>query len=57
MIRGSIVALITPFKDNGDVDYRKLAVLINWHIVKVRMPYWCWGLPPRRLHSRRENRI
>lgn len=34
MIRGSIVALITPFKDNGDVDYRKLAVLINWHIVK-----------------------
>ena len=23
MIRGSIVALITPFKDNGDVDYRE----------------------------------
>lgn len=32
MIKGSIVALITPFKDNGEVDYKKIADLVNWHI-------------------------
>ncbi len=32
MIRGSIVALITPFDEEGNVDYRRLRELINWHI-------------------------
>ena len=32
MIRGSIVALITPFHENGDVNYDKLQELIHWHI-------------------------
>lgn len=32
MIKGSIVALITPFHENGDVNYDKLQELILWHI-------------------------
>lgn len=32
MIRGSIVALVTPFDQYGRVDYGRLRELINWHI-------------------------
>lgn len=32
MIRGSIVALITPFHEDGSVNYDKLRELISWHI-------------------------
>ena len=32
MIQGSIVALITPFHEDGSVNYEKLRKLINWHI-------------------------
>ncbi len=32
MIQGSIVALITPFHEDGSVNYEKLRELINWHI-------------------------
>ncbi|MEG0314317.1 MAG: 4-hydroxy-tetrahydrodipicolinate synthase [Erysipelotrichaceae bacterium] len=32
MIEGSIVALITPFKDNGDIDFDRLGELIEYHI-------------------------
>ncbi len=32
MIKGSIVALITPFKENGEVDYEALKNLVEWHI-------------------------
>lgn len=32
MIRGSIVALITPFHEDGNVNYDKLRELIHWHI-------------------------
>ncbi|MEG0822963.1 MAG: 4-hydroxy-tetrahydrodipicolinate synthase [Erysipelotrichaceae bacterium] len=32
MIEGSIVALITPFKDNGDIDFDRLGELIEHHI-------------------------
>ena len=32
MIRGSIVALITPFHEDGSVNYDKLQELILWHI-------------------------
>lgn len=31
-LQGSIPALITPMKENGDVDYNKLAELIEWQI-------------------------
>ena len=32
MIRGSIVSLVTPFDEEGNVDYKRLRELINWHI-------------------------
>ena len=32
MIRGSIVALITPFCEDGSVNYDKLRELVLWHI-------------------------
>lgn len=32
MIKGSIVALVTPFDKEGAVDYSRLRELINWHI-------------------------
>ncbi|MDF2655453.1 MAG: 4-hydroxy-tetrahydrodipicolinate synthase [Bacillota bacterium] len=32
MIRGSIVALITPFHEDGSVNYDKIRELIHWHI-------------------------
>lgn len=32
MIRGSMVALITPFHEDGSVNYDKLRELIQWHI-------------------------
>lgn len=32
LIKGSLVALVTPFDRNGAVNYQKLAELIEWHI-------------------------
>ena len=32
MIKGSIVALITPFHEDGSVNYSKMEELIEWHI-------------------------
>lgn len=32
MITGSMVALITPFHEDGSVNYNKLGELIEWHI-------------------------
>ena len=34
MIKGSIVALITPFHEDGTVNFEKLSELLNWHIAK-----------------------
>src|SRR5690606_32366882 len=31
-LRGSIAPVITPFKQNGEVDYEKMSELINWQI-------------------------
>ena len=31
MLRGSIVALVTPFKENGDVNYDELGRLLDYH--------------------------
>jgi 4-hydroxy-tetrahydrodipicolinate synthase len=33
-ITGSIVALITPFLENGEVDYPALRHLIDWHVAQ-----------------------
>ena len=32
MITGSMVALITPFHEDGSVNYDKLGELTEWHI-------------------------
>ena len=32
MITGSIVALVTPMTDDGAIDWRALARLIDWHV-------------------------
>ena len=32
MIRGSMVALITPFNEDGSVNYKRLRELIDWHV-------------------------
>ncbi len=32
MLTGSIVALVTPFTEQGNVDYAALEDLINWHV-------------------------
>lgn len=34
MIQGSIVALITPFHEDGSVNFEKLKELVEWHIAK-----------------------
>ncbi len=31
--KGSIVALITPFHEDGTINFEKLKELIEWHIV------------------------
>ena len=31
-IKGSIVALVTPFNEDGSINFEKLAELLNWHI-------------------------
>ncbi|ASB48272.1 4-hydroxy-tetrahydrodipicolinate synthase [Alkalitalea saponilacus] len=31
-LRGSIVAIVTPFKENGDIDFETYDSLIEWHI-------------------------
>ena len=31
-LKGSIVALVTPFHDDGSVNFEKLRELVNWHI-------------------------
>lgn len=33
-LRGSIVAIVTPFKDNGEVDFDTFDSLIKWHIAQ-----------------------
>jgi 4-hydroxy-tetrahydrodipicolinate synthase len=32
MIRGSIVALVTPMRDDGSVDWERLRKLVDWHV-------------------------
>ncbi|UCC96232.1 MAG: dihydrodipicolinate synthase family protein, partial [Candidatus Omnitrophota bacterium] len=32
MLKGSVVALVTPFRANGEVNEDKLKFLIDWHV-------------------------
>ena len=31
-LKGSIVALVTPFQNDGSVDFGKLKELVEWHL-------------------------
>ena len=31
-LKGSLVALVTPMEESGEVDYESLEKLIDWHI-------------------------
>ena len=33
-LRGSIVALVTPFHEDGSVDYPRLRQLVDWHVAE-----------------------
>ena len=33
-LRGSIVALVTPFHEDGSVDYDTLRRLVDWHVAE-----------------------
>jgi 4-hydroxy-tetrahydrodipicolinate synthase len=33
-LRGSIVAIVTPFKENGDIDFQAFDALLEWHIAQ-----------------------
>ena len=35
-LTGSIVALVTPFKANGDVDFEALDRLVDFHLANVQ---------------------
>ncbi len=32
MFKGSMVAIVTPMHDNGEIDYRAMQQLVEWHI-------------------------
>ena len=58
MIKGSIVALVTPFDEEGSVDNSRLRELINWHIDEGTDAILVLGAPPGRLRlSARRNRM
>ena len=46
-ISGSIVALVTPFNEDGSVDHGRLRALVDWHIANGTD-----AIPPR--HDRRD---
>ena len=41
-IKGSIVALVTPFHEDGSVNFEKLKELLDWHIPIPQMGSSCW---------------
>ena len=50
MIRGSLVALVTPMTDDGAVDQVALERLVEWHIAEGTTQLWRWV---RRVSQRR----
>ena len=36
-LEGSLVALVTPLSENGEVDYAALQKLLDWHVNKAQM--------------------
>ena len=34
MIKGSLVAIVTPMRDDGSIDYPRLKALVDFHVVE-----------------------
>ena len=41
-LKGSFVALVTPMKSNGEIDFPALKELVEWHIEVVLMDCIRW---------------
>lgn len=44
-IQGSIVAIVTPFHQDGSVNFSKLGELVDWQIQTGPTGSWPWGPP------------
>jgi 4-hydroxy-tetrahydrodipicolinate synthase len=58
--KGSFVALVTPFTDEGDIDTKKLLELVDWHIesgTQGIVPCGCTGEAATLTHSEQEAAI
>jgi len=57
MFRGSVVAIVTPFTDDGAVDFDALAALVEWHIASgtnAILPCGTTGESPTLSHEEHE---
>lgn len=60
MFRGSLVAIVTPFKSNSDVDFEAYGRLIEWHIEQGTdgiVPCGCTGEAATLSHDEQEGII
>jgi len=60
MFEGSIVALVTPFKENGEVDFKSLESLIEFHIREGTdgiLPCGCTGEAATLKHEEQKQAI
>lgn len=60
MFKGCIVALVTPFKENGEVDFAKLEELVSWHIkqgTEAIVPCGTTGESPTLSHEEHEKTV
>ncbi len=46
---GSIVALITPFHEDGSVNFEKLRELVDWHVDQKTDGFLFWVRPVSRV--------
>lgn len=54
MFKGSMVALVTPFTSDGEVDWKKLDALVDWHVeagTDVLVPCGTTGESPTLTHE------
>lgn len=55
IFEGSGVALVTPFKENGEVDFDKMKELVEFHIAMVQMPLSYVEQQVKHLHYHMKN--
>lgn len=42
-LTGSVVALVTPFKKDGSVDFERLEGLVDFHLANGPTVSWSWA--------------